>query len=465
MGGMDLYDVRTEAGIEAIKYMRDAVYQKSEAGKLILINVQHSRLESGITQPILEHPNIHLPYLTPTWITSIRQYLHRHNLTITLTDTYDIKRNGTDDLVIMTAEHLQRYSPSQQRDINLVRLHLQVQSLSDITDPTRPNAILLHMLDGKRKPNTPISPLWPRQPEPSNAQRRQWKRFIASSYLRYIPFWKNPPTSTRRTPSPPTTAIHPTPTTSLLELITKLPKSKRRLLASLTQVATDETIWNAFRSRQRLNIASDGGLSNKKGTFGWVLAATNETLYQCSGPVDGPRDTSSSTRSELCGYASALLQLTTLSKLWNKRHRCKFRWIVDSKAAIQRVLRHTRHGRPQRKQPNNTDLMTIIISNTRDLKRPIKTSWIKGHQDETISYDRLPLRARLNIDADFLATRHRHRGKLQPIERTDHHPEQQMSISINGTRIQSQVNACIRFHVNGYHLRQYMQSKNRWTNS
>lgn len=138
----------------------------------------------------------------------------------------------TSDLVIMTAEHLQRYSPSQQRDINLVRLHLQVQTLSDITDPTRPNVILLHMLDGKRKPNTPISPFWPRQLEPSNAQRRLWKRFIASSYLRYIPFWKNPPTSTRRTPNPPTTAIHPTPTTSLLELITKLPKSKRRLLAS-----------------------------------------------------------------------------------------------------------------------------------------------------------------------------------------------------------------------------------------
>lgn len=165
--------------------------------------------------------------MTPTWITSIRQYLHRHNLTITLTET-----SMTSDLVIMTAEHLQRYSPSQQRDINLVRLHLQVQTLSDITDPTRPNVILLHMLDGKRKPNTPISPFWPRQLEPSNAQRRLWKRFIASSYLRYIPFWKNPPTLTRRTPNPPTTAIHPTPTTSLLELITKLPKSKRRLLAS-----------------------------------------------------------------------------------------------------------------------------------------------------------------------------------------------------------------------------------------
>ncbi len=108
MGGMELYDVRTEAFFEAIKYMRDAVYQKSEAGKLILINVQHSQLEAGIIQPILEQPNIHLPYLTPTWITSMHQCLHRHNLPITMTETYDIKPTGKDDLVIMTAEHLQR---------------------------------------------------------------------------------------------------------------------------------------------------------------------------------------------------------------------------------------------------------------------------------------------------------------------------------------------------------------------
>lgn len=129
------------------------------------------------------------------------------------------------------------------------------------------------------------------------------------------------------------------------------------------------------------------------------------------------------------------------------------------------MLRHTHHDHHHRKQPDDLDLMTIIITNTKDIKRKIKISWIKGHQDANISYDRLPLRARLNVDADFLATRYRQHGKLIPNEQTDHQPEQQMSLSINGTRIQSQFDACIRFHVNGYHLRQYMQSKNRWTNS
>ena len=145
-GGVDLYDLRTEAGIEAIKYLRNAIYSQSEAGQLILTNIQNSQLESGIIQPILEHPEIHLAYLTPTWITSIRQYLHCHNLTITLTATHNIQLKGQTDQTIMTAEHLQRYSPQQQKDINLVRIHLQVHILADLTDPQRPNAILLHML-------------------------------------------------------------------------------------------------------------------------------------------------------------------------------------------------------------------------------------------------------------------------------------------------------------------------------
>jgi hypothetical protein len=88
--------------------MRNAVYSQSKAGKLILTNVQYSQMEAGILQPILDNPDIHIPYLTPTWITSIRQYLHRHNLTITLTDTYKISLKGKNDQVIMNPEHLTR---------------------------------------------------------------------------------------------------------------------------------------------------------------------------------------------------------------------------------------------------------------------------------------------------------------------------------------------------------------------
>jgi hypothetical protein len=44
----------------------------------------------------------------------------------------------------------------------------------------------------------------------------------------------------------------------------------------------------------------------------------------------------------------------------------------------------------------------------------------------------------------------------------DHPFAQRISISLNGIRLTSQFDECIRYHINGYHLRQYMQSKRHW---
>ncbi|KAI2511178.1 hypothetical protein MHU86_3143 [Fragilaria crotonensis] len=82
LGGLDLLDLRTELGISTLKYMRNEIYSNTEAGKLMLLNVKYSQIESGMSEPILEYPGIQISYLTPTWITSIRQFIFQHNLTI-----------------------------------------------------------------------------------------------------------------------------------------------------------------------------------------------------------------------------------------------------------------------------------------------------------------------------------------------------------------------------------------------
>jgi hypothetical protein len=307
-------------------------------------------VESGITQPLLEYPDIHLKGLTSTWITSNRQYLHCHNLTITLTEKHVIQLKGKDNPIIMTAAHLQQYSPQQQKDINLVRLHLQVHTLADIRDPQRPNATLLHMLDGKRNPNTPISKLWPRR-QPRAHQHPAATSLEALHVILIHPIhpiletksnthWTPlSHTSCQQTHSHPITLCHQ-------------PHSTSTTLQTPTPGLLNPSVYRWLR--QKISITSDEGLSNKVGTFGWGIATNTETLYKCSGPVDGPRDTASSTWSKLCGNASALLFLTTLAKSWCKRHRCKLSWIVNSMAAMQRVLRHTRRD----KQKSNQTTLT-----------------------------------------------------------------------------------------------------------
>jgi hypothetical protein len=91
MGGLALYDVRTEMGIAQLKVLRNAIYNNSEVGKMIIISLKYSQIEAGIQQNLLEHPDITIPYLTPTWTTSLRQFLFQHNLAVTITDRLVIK--------------------------------------------------------------------------------------------------------------------------------------------------------------------------------------------------------------------------------------------------------------------------------------------------------------------------------------------------------------------------------------
>ena len=222
----------------------------------------------------------------------------------------------------------------------------------------------------------------------------------------------------------------------------------------------------AFRSRSKLHVASDGGLSEGIATHGWVLSTKKRILFRCSGPVDGPVDTNSSTRSELGGCASVLLLLVSVSRLWGGlRHRCAFRWYTDSRSAITRIKKYALRKSRSRQMPHDADLMSIIKAMLKELRRPFSLQWVKAHQDDIASYDSLPLAARLNIDADFLATRYRSRGRLRPSESVDHQESQHCSFYINGIPVVSQFDACVRFHVNGYHYRRYVQAKTKWSDA
>jgi hypothetical protein len=462
-GGLDIYDLRTESGLEAIKFLRDSVYSDSENGKLLRMNIQYSQIEAGIGQSLLEFPGIHLSYLTPTWILSIRQFLYCHNMTITLTDNPTIPLQGPKDQYIMQPQHLERYSADQQRDLNLVRLYLQVHTLADMSNLSRRQTIDLCYVDARRPHNFVDDTSWPRQAIPTKSQARLWKRFIRSSYLRYVPYWISDP----RSSLPPTAPAESGPldtADNLPDHISRLPHQHQRLLDGFQQIATDLQVWKAFRSRRRIHFATDGGLYAQKGTHGWVISTGTKILFQCAGPVDGPLDTASSTRSELGGYASALLLIRSLYRFWGLRHRSKFHWYCDSKAAIARVKRFTYHKDRAPNMPDDADLMSIIRACQLDLRTRIRIHWVKGHQDTTAKQSTLSLASRLNILADALATNYRKSGRLKSTKAVAHESEQGISIAVNGIRLTSQYDACIRFNINGYHLRNYMQEKKGWPN-
>lgn len=94
LGGLALFDMRTELGIENLKFLRNAIYSHSSAGHLILLNLQYLQLESGIGECLLEHPTIAVSYLTPCWLVSVRQFLAKPNMSVTLTDQQSSHQPG-----------------------------------------------------------------------------------------------------------------------------------------------------------------------------------------------------------------------------------------------------------------------------------------------------------------------------------------------------------------------------------
>jgi hypothetical protein len=138
----------------------------------------------------------------------------------------------------------------------------------------------------------------------------------------------------------------------------------------------------------------------------------DRVLFQCAGPADGPPDIGSSTRCELSGYASALPFLDLLAQFWVRRHRCRFTWYCDNKAAQSRVRRFALRSSYRRRMPPDADLPSAILSHSLSIKCRIRHGWVKGHQDAGSS---LPLSraAKLNVQADRLATEYRTLGSLK----------------------------------------------------
>jgi ribonuclease HI len=131
------------------------------------------------------------------------------------------------------------------------------------------------------------------------------------------------------------------------------------------------------------------------------------TLFYGSGPVDGPIDTNHSTRSELGGLTAPLLLVSSLAKFWGIQHRCRYKWITDSKAAISKVTFITNSRNNLRRYPDDVDYITAIRELHRSLGgRKLRSTWVKGHQDGTVEYNKLSAEAKLNVEVDELASKY-----------------------------------------------------------
>ena len=110
---------------------------------------------------------------------------------------------------------------------------------------------------------------------------------------------------------------------------------------------------------------------------------------------------------------------------------------------VPNPIRHAHRQSRKVKMPDDADLLALIRSCLIELRRPVTPEWSKGHQDSLKTYTSLPYKVRLNVDADFLATRYRQRGRLFISTTTDHQDGQSISILLNGKPITSNYDSTI----------------------
>jgi hypothetical protein len=161
---------------------------KVENSSSSVLNTHKWRL-AGIPHNILEHTDIHLPYISSMWITSVCQFLYQHNIQVTLSETLQIRYSCKHDKCIMDTKALQQYMPIQQHNINLVRLYIQALTLSDISTADG-KMICEESLNGLRSLDQRIQTHWSRQDTPTNSWQRLWKRYLTSNFIRYGRLWR-----------------------------------------------------------------------------------------------------------------------------------------------------------------------------------------------------------------------------------------------------------------------------------
>ena len=115
-------------------------------------------MEAGIPNRLLEETAIVIPYLTSTWVLSMRQYMFNHNITITVNSPYTVTPKSPKDEFIMSIARLKVYETRQQTDINLVRIYLQVTTIGEISEPTDFKRISRNALQAIRPDNFVSNP-------------------------------------------------------------------------------------------------------------------------------------------------------------------------------------------------------------------------------------------------------------------------------------------------------------------
>ena len=218
-----------------------------------------------------------------------------------------------------------------------------------------------------------------------------------------------------------------------------------------------------------LRAVSDGSeWFQSQGSFGWMLSSDQgDRLASGMGPARSSRP--NSYRSEGYGMLALLCFLQRLAEYVQLHN--PWRGIIVSKSLIDTVRgpNHQPIGQPpgttyrRPLDPLSPEWDVVVgIQQLLQTMPGLKLEHIKGHQDRTRTYDRLPLLAQLNVDADDLANKYqRDHGLHQPEVLFTRWAGAHLVLPC-GT-VTSHYVATIRYQASAEPLRAHLRARNQWS--
>ena len=202
-----------------------------------------------------------------------------------------------------------------------------------------------------------------------------------------------------------TPTSHPT-INSFHDYILTLQHWERELLTLHTIHSDLESMFAALHSR--FIIATDGSANEGKGSFGWVIATSDDGAIVATGQGTAFGENISSFRCEAYGILAALQFILHIHYYYHQpQPHYPITWWCDSKSLIQQIQSNRSNlPNPNRYKLAEHDIEHTITHTLNLLPRSLHPHHLHSHQYDKRPIHTIPIPYRLNRIADKLADEH-----------------------------------------------------------
>jgi hypothetical protein len=468
MGGLGLTRMYTEQGTRKIMALMQHVRANSTVGQAMTINLKWHQMICGVGFHVMTKTNEPIVKVDGgEWIEEVRTFLNKSACSLIIRDSYRVENRRRNDRPIMEVAVEHGYHGRELEAINHMRLYLQVETISDISNAKGDKLASQIELGNKSGLISSSNYAWPVQQKPHWGKWKKfmnqltnengklmhvlgdwsrgcwkhrkwlhvydskqqvviiqsvsgmWQEYETSEIQKKRHRWEVKGNGKDRQSRRPTGGIPIDLEAGTIFIpqwertktrddkgtgwLDGIPRWESELLENSTDVAHNG-LSNALKTNQDIVVCSDGGCVAATGSFGWVIGTkSGNNLQEGKGLARGCP--MSSFRAEAYGRLAATTFLHRYREMWSITTNNKYTFLCDNKGLLHRMNAFQKRITDSPKFYTEPD--QDIIMEIEAKQRLLEAKQIDAQHvkgHQDNSNKELSMEARMNIRADKLAT-------------------------------------------------------------